>query len=124
MASAAAAKTGKATRGLIDRDNVVRGLNDGFRQTFAGGTVMLTAGVRELDAAIQCAVLDAVRTFDTFGPEDDPYGEHDFGAVEQEGERYFWKIDYYDRDLTCGSPDPADPTVTSRVLMIMRADEY
>ncbi|MBC6718670.1 DUF3768 domain-containing protein [Aurantimonas sp. DM33-3] len=124
MAAAAATLTGEATRGHIDRDNVVRRLNDSFRRTFAGGTVMLTAGVRELDAQGQRTVLDAVRAFDTFGTDNDPYGEHDFGAVEHGGHRYFWKIDYYDRDLTHGSPDPADPTVTSRVLTIMRADEY
>jgi hypothetical protein len=26
----------------------------------------------------------------------DPYGEHDFGSFELAGEKFFWKIDYYD----------------------------
>ena len=30
----------------------------------------------------------------------------------------FFKIDYYDRSLNGHSPDPADPTVTTRVLTI------
>ena len=34
-----------------------------------------------------------------------------------------WKLDCHDRDLRCGSPDPADPSVTTRVLTVMRADE-
>jgi hypothetical protein len=65
-----------------------------------------------------------VRTFADFSPDNDPHGEHDFGAIEQDGVRYFWKIDAYDRWMQFGSPDPADPSVTTRVLTIMRADEY
>lgn len=53
-----------------------------------------------------------------------PPGEHDFGAVEIEGETFFWKIDYYDETMSYLSPDPADPTITNRVMTIMRADEY
>jgi Protein of unknown function (DUF3768) len=34
-----------------------------------------------------------VRTFDNFTPENDPYGEHDFGAVEFDGEKWYFKID-------------------------------
>jgi hypothetical protein len=52
------------------------------------------------------------------------HGEHDFGAVDEAGVRYFWKIEYYDRATEFGSPDPADPAVSTRVLTIMRADEY
>ena len=54
----------------------------------------------------------------------DPYGEHDMGRFTVGGEDYYWKIDYYDRNLEFHSPDPADPSVTIRVLTIMRVDEY
>jgi hypothetical protein len=52
------------------------------------------------------------------------YGEHDFGALEIEGERLFSKIDYYDQSLSAHSPDPADETLTKRVLTIMLAEKY
>jgi len=38
-------------------------------------------------------------------------------------ERYFWKIDYYDRSLRFGAEDPSDTTETVRVLTLMHASE-
>lgn len=35
-----------------------------------------------------------------------------------------FKIDYYDKELQFGSPDPADPTVTERIITTMLAAEY
>lgn len=99
-------------------------LNDALRRSFTGGQVMLTAGVAELDPLDRLAVLDLVRRFDAFTSGCDPYGNHDFGAVEHDGVRYFFKIDAYDRNYAYASPDPADPAVTARVLTVMRADEY
>ncbi|WP_245002704.1 DUF3768 domain-containing protein [Rhizobium ruizarguesonis] len=70
------------------------------------------------------ALLMAVVGLDDFNAGNDPYNEHDFGAIEQDGVSYFWKIDYYDLDYDMGSLDPANSHVTRRVLTIMRADEY
>ena len=50
--------------------------------------------------------------------------QHDWGAFELNGERLNWKIDYYDRSLSWGSPCPADPMEARRVLTILLADEY
>jgi hypothetical protein len=102
----------------------IRSLNDAFRRDLCQGRVMMSAGVRTLDGEALRRLLIAIRSFDNFDPGNDPYNEHDFGAVEIDGITYFWKIDYYDLDLQHGSPDPSDPNVTSRVLTIMRADEY
>lgn len=101
----------------------IREKNDAFRKSFSGGRVLLTPGVTNLSAEDQQAAISAVKTFDDFSP-DNPYGEHDFGAVTLEDSVFLWKIDYYDLDLQFGSSDPADDHVTCRVLTVMRADEY
>ena len=102
----------------------IRELNDELRHTFVGGLVVITAGVEAMPAEQRRSLLAKVRAFDAFTEDNDPHGEHDFGAIEESGIRCFWKIDYYDRATEFGSPDPADPAVTTRVLTILRADEY
>jgi hypothetical protein len=102
----------------------IRALNDDFRRTFVGGAVMITAGVEAMPDDQRRSLLAQVRAFDAFTEDNDPHGEHDFGAVDESGVRYFWKVDCYDRATEFGSPNPADPAVTTRVLTIMRADEY
>lgn len=99
-------------------------LNDAFRQMPVDGRLMITAGVIALGNGAVSDILLAVASFDAFTPDNDPYGEHDFGAVEWNGTRIFWKIDCYDRTMRFGSPDRADPSVTARVLTIMLASEY
>ena len=100
------------------------GLNDELRRTGRGGRVMMTAGVAALPEAERLALLEQVRTFAAFSPDNDPHGEHDFGAFAVGDVRCLWKIDCYDCDLRFASPDPADPRVTVRVLTVMLAEEY
>jgi hypothetical protein len=102
----------------------IRSLNDAFRRTFVGGAVMITQGVESMPLDQRRSLLQKIRSFDTFNDGNDPHQEHDFGAVDEAEEKFFWKIDYYDKKTEFGSPDPADPAVTTRVLTIMRADEY
>jgi hypothetical protein len=64
------------------------------------------------------------RHFSDFPEGGEPYAEHDFGAFELSNERFFFKIEYFDRDLKNGSSNPADPSQTTRVLTIMLASEY
>lgn len=102
----------------------IRCLNDRLRAHFIGGQVMITQGVQALGAEFRSACAHAVRSFASFDPDSDPYSEHDFGVLTVLGHRVYWKIDYYDRDLEGGSPDPSDPSVTTRVLTILLAHEY
>jgi hypothetical protein len=100
----------------------IRRLNDQFRATLIGGIVTLTQGIAARDDA--AAIVRKVREFADFSADNDPYQEHDFGALDHGDEKIFWKIDYYDKTLCAGSDDPADPAVTTRVLTIMLAEEY
>ena len=84
----------------------------------------MTRGVADLDMEHVLAINSEVQSFDAFTMDNDPYGERDFGAVDYEGERIFWKIDYYAPDMMHGSEDPSDPSKTVRVLTIMLASEY
>lgn len=99
-------------------------LNDNFRKTLSGGRVLLTCGINTMSQDDVARILSCVREFNDFSPDNDPYGEHDFGCFEYKGNKIFWKIDYYDKNLRFCSDDPTDETKTVRVMTIMLADEY
>jgi hypothetical protein len=100
----------------------IRALNDELRQNFAGGAAVMTAGIAALGAEAVARIVKTVAVFDDFCHANDPHEEHDFGAFD--GHRVFFKIDYFDESLTYHSLDPADPSVTKRVITIMLAEEY
>jgi Protein of unknown function (DUF3768) len=102
----------------------IRELNDKLRQHLTGGMALITPGVAALGQESVDRIIKTVATFDDFCHANDPHEEHDFGAFEVDGEKLFFKIDYYDQDLECHSPDPSDPKVTRRVITLMLASEY
>ncbi|RXV64721.1 hypothetical protein C6W92_06605 [Roseovarius sp. A46] len=100
-------------------------LNDAFRKSGMGrGSMLATEGISAFGPDFVTKAVSAVRRFEAFTEDNDPWGEHDFGAIELDGQKIFWKIDPYDLDLQAYSPNPADPAVTHRVLTIMLASEY
>ena len=110
------------------RTERIRELNDQFRRAIGigrGGHYVMTDGVAALSPETIAMLWRWVRDFDDFTADNDPHGEHDFGAFEA-GDlgRLFWKVDYYDSSLTYGSEDPADEAKTTRVLTLMLAHEY
>ena len=102
----------------------IKTLNDNFRKTFTGGQVLLTAGINSKPTDDVANILSMVRNFNKFTPDNDPYGEHDFGGFDYKDDKIFWKIDYYDLHNQYLSANPADPNITNRVLTIMLAEEY
>ena len=91
-----------------EKSKTIRELNDRFRKGVPTGDdipgrVMLTSGIQhqtntEAEPGKHLPKLfEEIRSFDDFSSDNDPCGEHDFGALDSEGARVFWKIDYYAR---------------------------
>jgi Protein of unknown function (DUF3768) len=116
-------------------------LNDLARRAMGVAcTAVATVGFRSLPEADQSQVRELVETYDAFDEDNDPHGERDFGTIyqlgdgrwtterprlsEDERERVFWKLDYFDRAMLFASEDAANPAITRRVLTIMLSDEY
>lgn len=97
----------------------VAALNDKFRWMCLD--VFYTDGIR--DGIMDLIGLSrAVEGFSSFTEDNDPHGEHDFGSLSFEGQKIFWKIDYYDRELKYWC-DPLNKACR-RVLTVMLAEEY
>ena len=62
-----------------------REANNRFRRTLSGGAVLMTAGIVALGAEAQRRIIEAVRAFDDFDP-DDPFDSHDLGDFEIEAD--------------------------------------
>jgi hypothetical protein len=112
-----------STEAACGRFERVRLLNDLLRCQRLGGQVV-TTGVQALGPPFIDRLCEAVARFDAFSPDNDPYGEHDFGSLCVEGHTDLFKIEYLDTSLRGHSPDPADPAATRRIMMVMLAEEY
>jgi hypothetical protein len=100
-------------------------LNDQFRQHNLGaGQVVLTLMVSTMPIERKDALLEMVKDFNDFTEGNDPHKEHDFGIIEFQCGKYFWKIDYYDTNYKYESEDPANSAITRWVLTIMHSSEY
>ncbi|MBK3776413.1 DUF3768 domain-containing protein [Azospirillum brasilense] len=107
-----------------ERRAAIARLNDQLRQTLVGGRVMMSRSVAALPDHKREAVIQAVRVFDRFTADNDPYGEHDCAALSVAGLTVLFKIDtYQDGTLMYGADDPLSPTAV-RVLTIMLAEDY
>jgi hypothetical protein len=111
---------------MTTKTQQIRALNDRLRQNLGTGveTSVMTIGVAALGVEAVARIVKTIAVYDDFCHENDPHGEHDFGAFEADGHTIFFKIDYYDPTLTYHSDDPADPSITHRVITIMLAAEY
>jgi hypothetical protein len=111
--------------GKTDRSSTrIRALNDELRRFGRGGRIMITPGIQAFRVTTVARVLAAVAAFDAFTDDNDPYREHDCAILAVDGIEVLFKIDYYDRDLIYHSPDPSDPAVTQRIIVVMLVTEY
>ena len=130
---------GERSEGYIDHEaeeqaRKIRELNDSLRkfvlpwalqrlQPPNGDKIVATVGVQALAADTKLKAICAIEAFDAFNEDCDPYNEHQMGIVQADGHDVMFWHDYYDRDFEYGSPDPADPEVTRRVMTILRPEE-
>ncbi len=82
-------------------------LNDAARTSFIGCRVVITKGIAAIDDLD--GLYAKVRAFNDFNERNDPYGEHDFGSVEHEGQTVFFKFDIMMSTCSCTHPTPAIP---------------
>lgn len=108
----------------LPRAEAIARLNDALRKTGTGGTVMITRSVADLPGFDSGALAVALAAYEGFDSDNDPHGERDFGDLTLWGADLLWKIDYYDANLELGSDDPANDSITRRVLTVMLSEDY
>ena len=114
-----------------ERSERIAALNDELRKhpTHRGlGLITMTSGVAALGPGFWVKVAEKLASL---GPTDfregnDPYGERDFAPIEVDGEKLFFKIDYFEKgsEHMMGAETPENPETTDRVLTVMLTDEY
>ena len=112
-----------------NRAATIAALNDALRHdpgTGEYGRIVMTQWVSALGMLFTIRALAMLKAFGAFTQDNDPYGEHDFGSFELEGQTLFWKIDYFEKGsgYMAGTETPDDRATTDRVLTIMLAEEY
>ena len=94
------------------------------------GVLHLLAGDDDTPAAVApalgkfAALRAAIGSFTEFTEDNDPHGEHDFGAFELFEQKLFWKIDYYHPDHDTQAPVPSNIELCRRTITVMLAEEY
>lgn len=103
-------------------------MNDCFRDLSildeSVGKWVLTLGINAKGEAFALACIQAIREYNDFNEDNDPYGDHSFGTVIVEDTPVWWKIDLYDRSYRFGAENPTDLSNTRRVLTVMLPSEY
>ena len=106
------------------RETTIAKLNDRFRNGDKSlGGYRMSRQVLGLPRKKQKELFKEIQDFSDFTPENDPKGQHEMGQVIMDGVEYIWKIDYLDTSMIMLSDAPEDINKTTRVLLVIRADE-
>lgn len=101
----------------VETNAKIATINDKFRRV---EMMSVSQGVFNLHDVL--GLIRAVREYNDFNEDNDPYGEHDFGSLSWEGEKIFWKIDYYDPAFRAWADPLSDEC--ERVLTVYLAEEH
>lgn len=118
-----------ATASRIDRIETIARLNDrarlgldpSARIVFTRNCLATFCNPDTVDAVVVQAELLAAFRRCTFAA-DSP--ERDFATITFRDHRVWLKIDYYGSTLDYGSDDPADASITTRVITILLPEDY
>lgn len=114
-----------ASTHIDQRRRSIAVLNDLLRRNGYGGLCTQTPAIAALPEQTHQKVVVALRNFDEWTPDNDPYGEHDCALFEVDGMKYLFKIDYFaDSRCLTGCENPDNPEQSYRVLTLMFANEY
>ena len=102
----------------LHQPNLIGRLNDTFRRSTR--EILLTPGVQALPDI--GGLVGAVRAFNDFTPENDPYGHHNRGSITWHDQATGWQIDCYDQALQ-HEGDPLEPECR-RILTVFLHSEY
>src|SRR4051794_33886472 len=102
-----------------DPNPSIADLNDEFRRMTR--SVLITPGILKRDDALD--IILAVRSFNDFHADNDPWHEHDMAMFPWHEVHVLWKIDTYDPDMQHGAEDPFSPDAV-RMLTVMLSSEY
>lgn len=118
----------------LERRQAIAAINDEYRLNLAEsgcGEVFMSPGVRSLLMALptfeflleHMRLIDLVATFEhgNAATEDD---KRDFGLFEWRSKQCCWIFDYLNESGTGLSPDPANASVTRRIVTIMLFAEF
>ena len=83
-------------------------------------------GTRQLNLMLGQRAIRKLINETSIEPGNDPHGERDFGVVEFQGHKIFWKVDVYANDGTFlwGSETPWDAEQSFRIVTIMLASDW
>lgn len=102
--------------------------NDNFRKSPIisedMGMVVYTEAVLAEGCGFVLETLQAVKSYDNFDKDIDPYETHEMGKVTVQGKTIWFKIDLYDESYRFGSEVPTDLTQTRRVMTILFPSDY
>ena len=107
--------------------------NDAFRRSITAsvkaanvppGKMVMTAGIAAEGDEFRAKMFSALVAFDDFNEDADPYGLHEMGVLEIEGQKVWFKFDLYDENYEYGAETPTDPKRTRRVLTLLFPSEY
>ncbi|MDJ0517197.1 MAG: DUF3768 domain-containing protein [Trichodesmium sp. MO_231.B1] len=106
------------------KETTIAKLNDRFRNGDKSlGEYRMSRQVLALPRKKQKELFKEIQDFSDFTSENDPKGQHEMGRVTMDGVEYIWKIDYLDTSMIMLSDAPEDINKTTRVLLVIRADE-